>query len=193
MQSGKAVIVGIFLLAILATGYAWRVQYQRGRQTLQFWGSELALAIRHAEQVDLIVVDATDGNRTIPLNGTRGLVHARQALVVDASYDWDADVENLTPKWEYGLRFTDGAETHAIWFDLEQALAGTADGTHKVKLTITDGLRTFLSEKVTPDQARRIQNMKRLSGATWNTGRAKPFANWRSDEKPAWCCAHTRS
>ena len=36
--SGKALIIGIVLVALLMSGYAWWHQKQKGRHTLDFWG-----------------------------------------------------------------------------------------------------------------------------------------------------------
>lgn len=147
--SGKIVILTILGLALLATGYAWWYQRQRGQQILDFWGAETAFAIRHAKEIELIRLDAGD-DEAISLGEARGLIHARQALIVDASYDWESVANDVTPKWQYALRFSDEEKQteSSLWFDLDQELAGNQSGDHCVKIHIAEGLRKFFEEQV---------------------------------------------
>lgn len=154
--SGKVVILTILGLAILATSYAWWHQRQRGQAALDFWGQDIAFATRHAKQVELIKLDPDGGalteEQTISLSEARGLIHARQALIVDASYDWDADLTAVTPKWQYSLRFPADEDRPAcsLWFDLDQGVTGDESGKRlaKLEIPILKGLKTFFTEKV---------------------------------------------
>ena len=178
--SGKALIIGIVLVALLMSGYAWWHQKQKGRHTLDFWGSRIALRLRYGKEIELLELSqpesagtATSGS-TLEIAGqswgiaqskmiskAKGLVHARQALVFDPSYEWNA-APHKPPVWQYALRVTDEVDGESgleattseqsngvvLLFDLEHSVAGTADGSRTVQITIAKGLSTFFEENL---------------------------------------------
>lgn len=110
-------------LSIFAAWY----RYQAGDAALRFWGKETALQIRSAPRVELLAIEpgaapenesgeaqrATIGGdsyqitRTIDITEARGLIHARHALLEDASLDPAAPPPDAPPAWTRLLRFTD--------------------------------------------------------------------------------------
>lgn len=178
-DTGKALIIGIVLVALLMSGYAWWHQKQKGRRTLEFWGSRIALRLRYGKEIELLQLAAPDsdtstGGETLTVNGqswgivqskviskATGLVHARQALVFDPSYEWNAEAHK-PPVWQYALRFMDEVAGESgvaddlestpddvvLLFDLEHSVAGSVDGSRTVQITIAEGLKKFFEEKL---------------------------------------------
>jgi hypothetical protein len=164
-NSGKLVILGIAVAALTAAGFAWWYHYQQGRRALTYWGAEEAELIRRAPRVELLrlsspspsAADSPSSNQSVlgrditdrrDLAQARGLVHARQALISDASFLWDSNAP-AAPVWEYALRFSDGARTVTLVFDLEQGYARSASSAAPVKLgpTLARGLEKFFGEQ----------------------------------------------
>ncbi len=167
--SGQVVILAIVGLAIVAASYAWWHQHQQGQAALAFWGPDAAWAVRHAKSAQLIDRTAPSadrangesaihssvqpiGERVISLDDARGFIHARQALINDASYEWEAATSDEKPVWQYGLRFLAEQDRpgFTLWFDLDHQLAGSEDGRRQVKIRqhFADGLATFFAEKI---------------------------------------------
>lgn len=119
-------------------GYAWWSAFQRGRQALELWGSDAAVRIRYAKRVELwelrpdepgqadrvrigdldfFVTQKTD------ISKVKGLVHARHALVEDASFLWPLppetpdSTEECSPDWQFALHFVGADQTSTVAFD----------------------------------------------------------------------------
>ena len=115
---GSLLVLGIFGVALGLGGYAWWHAFERGKLSLRLWGSDGAVLIRYATRVELLewpeTLDTLDG-LTLPvaaiaeddISRVRGLVHARHALVEDASYDWDRAQDDCRNAWSFALRFED--------------------------------------------------------------------------------------
>jgi hypothetical protein len=134
---GKLVILGIFAMAIGLAGYAWWHHLQAGRRSAHFWGAPSAVQVRYAPQVEFLPLrplDPTDEplgkmvticgtaysvGDPVEVTGTRGLVHARHALVDDLSYAWSTKPADLGT-WEFLLRFRNAEQTVTVAFDTEQ-------------------------------------------------------------------------
>jgi hypothetical protein len=139
MQSGKAVIVSMLILGLAAGGLGVWLRYRQGRRALEYWGVESALLIRDADQVELLeLVSAEDpaaaslpGPELVVGNGrwktsTRrdvtpvpGILHVRQTLLDDNTFDWRAALPACPHTRQYALRFTQGDQRLAVVFDLE--------------------------------------------------------------------------
>ncbi|MBC8355383.1 MAG: hypothetical protein H8E66_25680 [Planctomycetes bacterium] len=160
MNQGKLVIVFIFGLSAVMGAYAWWHHFTQGRRCVELWGAQTGELIRYAPQVELLQlddVDATDGE-TIRIDdkphaiiaqrditGTQGLVHARQALIEDASYLWNANLVEPS-NWRYLLRFTDGDEQVSVVIDCDHGrvhLVGT-DRQAALNAHLTKGYRERL-------------------------------------------------
>lgn len=165
-DAGKLVSVAILTVALAAAAFAWWYQYQHGRRALEYWGAEGAVLIRRAPQVELwrlapsptqptgenaagerilgrILLDQRD------ITHARGLVHARQALISDASYRWNAAPAPPEPDWDYALRFHDGSRRATVVLDLDEGYARAPAQSTPLQLgpTITQGLRRFLADQ----------------------------------------------
>ncbi len=160
-------ILGMFAMAVLAAAAAWWAQYAKGRQALAFWGADAAWLIRQADDIELWVFEpplsVADGPLAIDesaitlrrdLSHARGIAHARQALIVDASYVWPAKSKTSgDAKWEYALAFSQAGRRAIVLFDLKQrGRAKLASGGEEIKLgeILKNGLQLFFDEAVGP-------------------------------------------
>ena len=147
--NGKTVILLILAVALGSAALSWWNQYRRGQRVLELWGADVAYRIRLAPETELLALatsggtsgdgaaaspappaDAglTVGSRVIPvqqrrsLTGSPGLVHARQALIQDSSYEWDAPTPTDEIAWRYAVQFRDPRDSQAtslLLFDPE--------------------------------------------------------------------------
>src|SRR5437870_2908986 len=83
--SGQALVLAMFGLAVLAATFAWWWNYNRGRQSLEFFGAEGATLIRTAPQVEYL---RSEPESSINISKAPGLLNARASLLSDASYEW---------------------------------------------------------------------------------------------------------
>jgi hypothetical protein len=137
-QRGKLVILLMIAVAIAMSGYAWWHQFQSGRRSAEFWGSAEAVRVRYAPHVEFRVLRPAEESASqekyltilgvpyhvdepVDVTQSRGLVHARHALVDDLSYDWNASIPTNT-NWEFLLRFRDRDQLVTVAFDAEQGL-----------------------------------------------------------------------
>ncbi len=155
---------------------AWWYQFQQGRRALDYWNAEGAYLIRRAPHVDLLrlselsAVGAADktgegavlGRAIVErhdLSHAKGLTHARQALITDASFAWDSPVEG-TPNWEYALCFREDERATTIAFDLTSGYARSQDAPAPLALgpTLIRGLRTFFGEHLPQQKVQQSRN-----------------------------------
>src|SRR5690606_39909461 len=54
LDAGKLLIVGIFVFALFAAGFAVWFRSQQGKQALELWGVDTAARIRNAQDVQLL-------------------------------------------------------------------------------------------------------------------------------------------
>jgi hypothetical protein len=138
-QRGKLVILLMVALGMALAGYAWWHQRQAGRRSTAFWGTAGAMRVRFAPEVEFLPLVPADAaadptaersrltigeasygvGEPVRLAGSRGLVHARHALLDDLSYDWQA-APTTEGNWEFLLRFRDGSEPVTAAFDTER-------------------------------------------------------------------------
>lgn len=113
-------------------GYAWVHHYQQGRRCVELWGADAAALIRYAEHVEALELTTSGDDesdvlsvagerlyieRSIDITDRKGLVHARQALIEDASFTWNVTA-NETPEWKFALRFREEAGEATLVFDV---------------------------------------------------------------------------
>lgn len=197
---GKSLIIGLFIVAFIAAGYAWWHTYHQGTRVLGWWGNEAAYRIRLADDCTLYALGPPSlsnpngltaitpsaerraeqlklAGQTHPvvdqkqIAGLPGFVHARQALIQDASFQWQAasgapgtDTRTGLPgdvsgqSFPFALRFVDAEGQTTLAFDLEHRLLFHQEASKSVQLepTIVDGLRTYFSEQF-PDTLRPTQ------------------------------------
>lgn len=167
---GKLTVGLLFAVGFLAAAFAWWHGFQRGRRVLALWGADKAAVMRYQSQLELAELrPATDPAKlpTIRLGDTiwqverpkditraPGVVHARQALIDDPSYDWGSPPPPLSSAadWKYLLTFRRDGQTVQLAFapapgwliDVEsQQVASIAP--------IRQGLQKFCAEQFTED------------------------------------------
>lgn len=105
---------------------------------------------------DTIVVDGTTWliRKRANISDARGLVHARQSLIQDATYQWNEEQLGPDSSWTHALVYTSTEnEPVTLLFDLGLHTEGYVreiGGTEKRQLTIPQGFRTFFAEQGNP-------------------------------------------
>lgn len=83
------------------------------------------------------------------LVGTKGIADVRDRLVDDASYKWDAPIDQEPRDWQYAMRFMDGAESASLGFsfvgDRLAVVKLLDDGPTLTTDLIADGLQTYFA------------------------------------------------
>lgn len=165
---GKTVIAGIFLLALVLSGYAWWHQFQQSRRCRQFLGTETVKLVRLASRVDLLRLEeqaAATGQAIQPagilriggatvliatrvdITGVPGLLHARHALLQDLNYQWDAPPTDCASQWSLALRFEQDGEAVIVAFDPQCNRIGL-DGTDRTERILPELMRAFADKSV---------------------------------------------
>lgn len=141
LDRGKFVVLFIFGVSLVAGGVAVWHLYEKGDRTKEFWGTENAVLIYHAPQVELLKLHVGDDvpqevleeilveGRFRPvidrqdISQARGLIHFRGALIEDASFDWNKPRGDSPSHWQYIFRFTKDGDQAALAIDVASARA----------------------------------------------------------------------
>ncbi|HEV3003452.1 MAG TPA: hypothetical protein VGX78_03280 [Pirellulales bacterium] len=166
---GKHAILVVFAIGLIgAVGSSW---YHRTAQrlVLEFWGPEAAILIVDAPRAEALRLApaADDDGPDVDFGGAHftviervdvsrapGLIHLRQSLLHDGSFDWSAPSDDCRPQWDYALRFSrdEHVATVLVAFNCRRLkLAGSAREAGIAPLAA--GLERFLAEQF--DQTRR--------------------------------------
>ncbi len=151
---GNLVIIAIVAIGLLAASLSLVYHRQSGRRALALWGTETALLIARAPQVQVLelapadavepaAVDAESGGgqpiQRLGIGGrfynvaaakdaveARGMSNIRSAMVRDASFDWEAtDKAEASPTWQYGMEFTESGHRALVLFDFNTGRIGS--------------------------------------------------------------------
>ena len=180
--SGRWAIILVTIIAVGMATYAWWHRRHAGEQALQFWGTETALLISRApevELVELVPIDANEpqarrdeatrfGDLSVAPVRTRlvqrsesvpGLNKVRTILLQDNAFAWEEPADRCTPRWQYALEFRDGERqaTVLISLDCPRTMLVGSDKTVSIE-PIAAPLGEFLSAQfpatVAPDDPR---------------------------------------
>ncbi len=154
-NNGKLVIGAIFFVALAAAVSSMVVRYQATRRILQFWGTETVALVSAAPTVEALRLGLADGQQSVTervdLSHARGLVHLRQALLGDRSFDWDAREEPGEPVWSYGLRFADDSKSVTLLFTADFGRVSQSNSPAIVSTApIAKGLAKLFAEHIDP-------------------------------------------
>lgn len=122
MQRGKWAVVFMLVLGLSAAVFAWQWNRARGRQAAEFWGADVAKLIRSAKQVEAFRLDGGPFEiepkvlETKDVSKAPGLLHARNALLEDASFEREHP-SAADPLFKYAVRFTDGERHATLYLD----------------------------------------------------------------------------
>src|SRR5438128_2232722 len=86
-SSGQRAVLAMLAIGILAAVFSWLWNYNRERQSLEFYGPQAATLIRTAPQVEVL---RPEPEANIDISKAPGLINARASLLSDASYEWSA-------------------------------------------------------------------------------------------------------
>src|SRR4051794_18776886 len=104
-NSGKLLIIGILAVAFVAAAGSWIFRYNATHRAAELWGPQVAQLIRDAPVVEFRKITPPlegalpahesgeleqhlGGPELINITSAAGLVHLRNALVEDLSFDW---------------------------------------------------------------------------------------------------------
>jgi len=179
MVNGKTVILLILAVALGSATLSWWNQYRRGQRVLELWGPEVAYRIRLAPETELLALAGASADPANPsssdstlaigprvftieqrrnLTGSPGLVHARQALIQDSSYEWDAATPEAEIVWRYALQFRDPRDnrsTSLLLVDTETGWVMESQRATAARLVplIRQGLERLFRERLQSSQA----------------------------------------
>ena len=167
---GKHVIIFIFGTALVAAIFAWSFQYMRGRRILELWGTDNARLIRvEGEQIQLLSL-SSDVDESMParpeplvlygesftvvdaieISNAPGIIHARQALIEDASFQWEKPRADCQPDWQYALEFRQKQRVATILLDMHCERAKLLENGNEAAIhpKIFAGWRKFIDEQL---------------------------------------------
>lgn len=173
MPSGQVVVLGILGVALSATGYAWLHHRGQGQHSLDFWGSENALLVRRAQSVrvdrlehvpldeqtkepsptrtkgDVLEIDSEKYVVTASrdISEAKGLIHCRQALIFDPTYDWDQS-PTRQGEWQYALRFANNNKELVVLFDIQSGLVRHSQPAKVAVAKMPERFESFFEEKL---------------------------------------------
>jgi len=172
----RILVVSIFAVALAAALFSLWYHYQSGRRALAFWGSETAVLIAHAPEVDVLVLEPADApgdreddasrpsDRPIQRLGiggrfyqvaevknaahARGVGNIRRAMVLDVTYDWDQPAADK-PNWQYAMEFRDEGRAALVFFDFDsrQVAFSTSPATAVLDPAASDDWHKFFEEQ----------------------------------------------
>jgi hypothetical protein len=155
--SGKFLIIGILTVAFLAAGTSWWFRYSATHRAAMFWGPAAAV-VRDARVVELwLPANPHENVRSASLfvnnsdlhdiSSAHGLVHLRNALLEDHSFDWPP--VKITPdvEWTQGLQFLDGSTGVLVLFSSDFKFVRTPNSEEMLSCEpMADGLREMFAE-----------------------------------------------
>lgn len=166
-NTGKVLIVAILSVGVAAALFAWQHQYRRGARVMKLWGADNTYRIRMAPECELLKLTQPSANATDSLridnqdwqivqrkeiSQARGLVHARQALIQDANYQWDSP--DRPARWSVAVIFRDpdkSDQTTMLAIDLDGGAICDVQSRRRANVSpIVHGLRVFFDEQWQP-------------------------------------------
>jgi hypothetical protein len=97
---------------------------------------------------------STKITRTKDVSKARGMSNLRQALVIDATFDWKtaptaSEATESEPHWQYALEFNDGLNWATVLFDFESHEVALTGGkkTARLDATASAEFKTFFDEQ----------------------------------------------
>ena len=178
---GKLVIVALVAIGLAAALFSQWYHRQSGRRALEFWGTETAVLIAQAPEIEVFELQAADvppsahdqrvtperqadsrpiqrlgiGGRSYRVvrakdaSHARGVSNIRRAMVLDATYQWDAAAAAEKPAFQYAIEFRDGDRGAIVFFDFDRGQVGSTGSTTTVALdpSVVADWRSFCQEQ----------------------------------------------
>ncbi|HEV3021537.1 MAG TPA: hypothetical protein VGX76_03695 [Pirellulales bacterium] len=162
---GKHAILVVFAIGLIGAVGSWWYHRTAQRRVLEFWSPEAAALIVNAPRAEALRLAPAeaggDDGQDVDFGGLHfaviervdvsrapGLIHLRQGLLHDGSFDWPAPSDDCRPQWDYALRFSadERSATVLVAFNCRRVkLAGSA---REVAIApLAAGLERFLAEQ----------------------------------------------
>jgi hypothetical protein len=165
MNRGKFTILVMMSVAVTAASFASWYRWRQGGRSIELWGTEAARLIRFASRVELWELtreESDTADRMLAVEGrpwwiTRqkdisrapGLIHARHALLEDASFLWNSPPAQLPPRWKHALRFSDRRAEAILLIDVNSGRMKLRGQAREIDASpIAAGLRQFFDEQL---------------------------------------------
>jgi hypothetical protein len=176
--SGKLVITAVVALALLGAAFSWWFRYSSTRRAAQFWGPQNVLLIRDGANVQLLTVGPMGDDEphvhdpdslyldhyhtlagVVSVRDRRdatqahGLVHLRNELLMDRSFQEDDGSIPPINDWKFGLEFRESEASPPLLIlfsaDGRRLLRHpptVGSGLAEVAPSFADGLTTVFTE-----------------------------------------------
>lgn len=137
--SGKLIILLFFGLAVVATPFAIWYRYDQQRRCIELWGSDVAMRIHKAKNVELLQLADRPGDAINPEaellkiddrwlaishrkqvhKDNRAIKDIRKAILLDDYFDWEKSRGNCQGEWTHALSFEDEKGKSTVAFDFQ--------------------------------------------------------------------------
>jgi hypothetical protein len=168
-QAGKAVVMGVLVVAVAAASFALYWNMARGRRALAFWGADNVRLIQTAQDIELLTLTPAEADRlddqgekleygsqtwliskrTKLAPRTPGFLHARTALTVDASFEPGEASPSPAGSWLHAIRFSEGSRSVLILMDFANRRFALQQSQREIKVIpkIADGWKSFVERQ----------------------------------------------
>jgi hypothetical protein len=146
-STGRLAVLTILAAGVMAAAFSWWWNYNRGRNSLEFYGPQGATLIRTAPRVEIL---RPEPEANIDISRAPGLLNARAALLSDASYEWQAAAARQESPL-FSVRFSRGEHSVVVTFDFENRTISNS-ATKRVatlKQKTANGWRQYLGRMTT--------------------------------------------
>jgi hypothetical protein len=163
---GKIVVIGIFVVALLAASAGLSFKYFASQQPLELWGAEGVQVIQKAGQVELLTLSTADekvtglplkfGGASLGILATQdisrapGLIHHRHFLTERVSYESAPTAAKELRSWTHALKFQDGTREVVVLFALADRRLGNLQTGREVQVIpeIAENWQRFLNRQL---------------------------------------------
>jgi hypothetical protein len=162
---GKLVILTFITLAAFAGGVTIVYHRDRSARPLALWGPAVSGLILRAPKVYAFRIGPADPEQPgveplamsgrswrivdrRPIDGARGLLNIRRALLDDSTFDWTEPVDACEPVWTHGLEFADDMSRTRVLFSLSCPRVASEDSGASASIgPSAAGFQAFLDEQ----------------------------------------------
>jgi hypothetical protein len=154
-RASKLLIVAMLLICLVLAVFSWWFRFTATNHAARFWGPDAVRLVRDAPRVEACRW-TPDGDVKIlgrpavvrDVSHARGMVHLRNALLEDRSFDWETSVDPQTAESGYALRFRDDQTNKELWvfFSPDFRTLRLVDGPSVGTAPIAEGLAIIFTE-----------------------------------------------
>jgi hypothetical protein len=151
-NTGRIVILGMVVIALLAALYAQWHLYFDSRRALEYYGADASTLVQQSDHLDLLylapvtpelqarrlaeitILDETYVvTKMANIDKAPGVIHARTALLSDSNYDW-ISTANGSPNWVYAFQFRKNKSTAIVAFSPGSSQAILVGGKNAISI-----------------------------------------------------------